>query len=86
VTSSDALSEYTGPALITLSATDDSYLGALYTYYRLNGGPVQFGTTVVVPAPETGTAIYTLEYWSEDWSGNIEAPANMVFFTVASDT
>lgn len=68
-----------GSAVITLTATDDSTQGVKNTYFRLNGGPVQTGTTVTV-----GTnGSYTLTFWSEDWAGNIETQKT-VSFTVAS--
>ncbi|MDW7709756.1 MAG: hypothetical protein SCH98_04715 [Deferrisomatales bacterium] len=69
---------------ITLTATDDGTLGVKATYYRLNDGPIQTGTRVVIPAA-TGTISYTLAFWSEDWSGNVEAE-NTVTFTVTSGT
>jgi hypothetical protein len=60
----------------TLTATDNGTLGVKSTYYelKLNGTLVQegTGTRVTVSPPANGTAEYTLEYWSEDWSGNVE--------------
>ena len=67
---------------ITLSATDDSTQGVKTTYYQLNDGAIQSGTSVVVPATN-GTIEYTLSFWSEDWAGNVEAKKS-VSFTVIS--
>ncbi|MBU0664412.1 MAG: hypothetical protein KJ990_07715 [Proteobacteria bacterium] len=79
-TTSNAQAAYYQNALITLTATDASDLGVKNTYYTLNGGPTQTGTTISIP--ETiGTIAYTLLFWSEDWSGNIE-PQHSVSFTV----
>ena len=80
VTTSNAQSAYNyGTAVITLTATDDSSRGVKQTYFRLDGGPVQTGTTVSVGANGT----HTLTFWSEDWSGNVETQKS-VTFTVAS--
>jgi hypothetical protein len=81
-TTSDAKSNYSNGAVITLTATDDGPLGVKATYYRLNGGPTQTGTSVVIPATN-GIIPYTLIFWSEDWAGNIEAE-HTVNFTVTS--
>jgi hypothetical protein len=79
-TTSDAKSSYNyGSATITLTATDDGTSGVKNTYYRINGGAAQTGTTVSIATNGT----YTLTFWSEDWSGNIEAETD-VTFTVAS--
>ncbi|MEJ2200012.1 MAG: hypothetical protein P8X63_03215 [Desulfuromonadaceae bacterium] len=77
-TSSDAQASYSEGAVVTLTATDASTLGVKNTYYRLNGGASYVGTRVTIPAVNGN---YTLAYWSEDWSGNIEAE-NSVNFTV----
>ena len=83
VTTTNALSDYETDAYITLTATDDSR-GETTTYYRLNGGPIQSATTVHVPELN-GTYHYTLDFWSIDWSGNIEA-TNTVNFTIHGGT
>jgi hypothetical protein len=83
-TSSNAQANYTQNAVITLTATDDGTLGVKRTYYRLNGGAIQSGTSVVIPA-SSGTIAFTLTFWSEDWSGNIEAQKS-INFTVTSNT
>jgi hypothetical protein len=80
-TTSNAQASYNqGGGVITLTATDASTRGVKTTYYRLNGGAIQTGTSVVIPAT-SGTVAYTLTFWSEDWSGNIE-PQKSVNFTV----
>jgi hypothetical protein len=84
VTTSNAGSTYYGNTTITLTATDASFLGVKNTYYTLNGGPVQTGTRVSIPAT-SGTVAYTLAFWSDDWSGNVEA-ANTATFTVTGGT
>jgi hypothetical protein len=81
-TTSDAKPTYTQGALITLTATDDSPQGVKNTYFFVNGGPTQIGTSVSIPATN-GTVNYTLTFWSEDWSGNIEKQQS-VSFTVTS--
>jgi hypothetical protein len=81
-TTSNAQSAYSQGALITLTATDDSTQGVKYTYYSLNGGSTQTGTSINIPATP-GVISYTLVFWSVDWSGNIETQ-NSVTFTVTS--
>lgn len=83
-TTSNAVGLYYQGAVITLSATDASTHGVKNTYFRLNGGPINTGTRVVVPATP-GIFAYTLEFWSEDWSGNVEA-VRTASFTVRSGT
>jgi hypothetical protein len=85
VTASNAQTAYYSNVWITLSPTDASYLGVKTTYWQLNGGPVQTGTSVFVPQPVSGTEYYTLSFWSEDWSGNVEMP-NTAFFSVTGGT
>jgi hypothetical protein len=80
-TTSNAQPSYSTSATITLTATDDSTQGVKNTYYSLNSGPTQTGTTVFVSGP-SGTSNYTLAFWSEDWSGNIETQ-NSVSFTIS---
>jgi hypothetical protein len=81
-TTSDARATYSQGAVIMLTATDASTQGVKNTYFSLNGGPTQTGTSVSIPAT-SGTIAYTLTFWSEDWSGNIES-TNSVSFTVTS--
>ncbi len=71
-------------ATIKLTATDASSAGVKATYYRLDGGSIQTGTSIGVPAVD-GIVAHTLEFWSEDWAGNIE-PANVKNFTIVRQT
>lgn len=85
VTTSNApATQYYYPAQITLTATDASSFGVKATYYSLDGGPTTTGTFLSVPAP-TGIVPHTLQFWSEDWSGNVEA-TKTVNFTVVGGT
>jgi hypothetical protein len=81
-TASDAQPSYNQGAVITLTATDNSNLGVKTIYYRLNNGPDQSGTRIVIP-PTDGIINYTLAFWSDDWAGNKEAE-NTANFTVTS--
>lgn len=81
-TTSNAVSSYYNGATILFTATDASTQGVKATRYTLNGGAVQTGASVYVPGI-VGVKSYTLVFWSEDWSGNIET-AHTVNFTVTS--
>jgi hypothetical protein len=83
-TTSDAKSTYNEGAVITLTETDASTLGVKTTYYRIDNGPIQTGTKVVIPNT-SGTITYTLAFWSDDWAGNTESQ-NVVTFSVTSGT
>ncbi|MES2351468.1 MAG: discoidin domain-containing protein [Pseudomonadota bacterium] len=52
---------------VTLSATDVGS-GVQATYYTIDGGAKQTGTSIAVPAD----GAHTLAYWSVDWAGNVE--------------
>ena len=39
-----------------------------------------------VPAPTSGSDAHSLEFWSEDWSNNVEMPHKTALFTVSPDT
>ena len=52
---------------------DDALSGVKATYYKLNGGAQQAGTSVAISAEGT----HGLEYWSVDKAGNVE-PAKTV--------
>ncbi len=56
-------------------------MGVRGTFYTLNGGPAVEGSSISIAPPATGTATYSLGFWSEDYSGNVEA-TNMKTFTV----
>jgi len=79
-TTSNAKTSYTRTGTITLTATDNGSAGVKAIYYRLGNGAVQSGSTVVIPTAST-TVSYTLAFWAEDWSGNVEAE-KQVSFTV----
>jgi hypothetical protein len=81
VTTSDATTSYTGSATINLTATDSGGSGVAGTFYRLDGGQQQTGTTVAVSA----VGSHTLEYWSVDHSGNTESHKTATF-TVSAAT
>ncbi|MDW7771631.1 MAG: cytochrome c3 family protein [Desulfobulbaceae bacterium] len=83
-TTSNALAAYWQYALIKLNAADNGDLGVKATYYRLDGGSPQTGTSIYVPGV-AGTGAHTLEFWSEDWSGNVEA-LQTVSFTITAGT
>jgi hypothetical protein len=58
---------------VTLSATDNQGgSGVASTYYTVDGGTQQTGTSVSL----TTNGTHTVSYWSKDWAGNIEAPHN----------
>lgn len=78
-TTSDALATYEGEADITLQATDD-VTGVAATYWRLDGGVTQTGTSIHVVT----TGDHTLEFWSQDVAGNVET-ANVAEFSITSD-
>lgn len=56
-------------ATVTLTATDD-YSGVTDTYFIVNTGEIQTGTSITVS--EEG--VTKIRYWSEDVAGNVEAP------------
>jgi hypothetical protein len=78
-THSDAKTFYYDSAVITLTASDASSLGVKDTYFSLNGGPTQVGTSVVFTPTAVGRFVYTLEFWSEDWTGNVESRKSVSF-------
>ena len=82
-TTSNAQALYTGAATIALSATDAGGSGVAATHYTVDGGPQMTGTTIVVAAPESGTAAHTLTLWSVDGAGNVET-AHTVSFTIVA--
>jgi len=69
-TTSDCVSDYTMSATIHLTPTDNpGGSGVAGTYYRLDGGEQISGTAITV----VGTGAHTIEYWSVDAAGNVEA-------------
>ncbi len=57
---------------VTLSASDN-LSGVNATYYRVDGGAPLVGTSATISAEGT----HTVEFWSEDNSGNSEAPKSV---------
>ena len=75
---SDAEATYVSTATIELTATDaDS--GVADTFYVLDGGVQVTGTSISV----TALGAHTLEFWSVDVAGNVEA-RNTASFTVTA--
>ncbi len=59
---------YTGPATVTLNATD-SGSGVAATYYSVDGGPAQ---TYGVPFTISANGTHSVDYYSVDNAGNVE--------------
>jgi hypothetical protein len=78
VTTSDAVATYVSSATINLTATDAGS-GVASTYYVLDGGAQTAGTSVSVSL----VGSHTLEFWSVDVAGNVEAH-NTVGFTITA--
>ncbi len=75
-TRSNAKTSYAGTATIVLTASDNAGgSGVAHTYYRLDGGAVTEGTTIVV----TALGSHSLQFWSKDNAGNTEAPVAISF-------
>jgi hypothetical protein len=68
VTTANVQSSYVSLAAIALTATDAGS-GVAATYYRLDGGAQVAGASIAVSA----LGSHTLEYWSVDKAGNVEA-------------
>jgi len=88
-TTSDVEASYSGVATITLSATDGaSGSGVAATHYRIDSGPEQTGTTVLVDPPSSGIASHTIHFWSVDYAGlpESESSASFTVGALASDT
>ena len=82
VTTSDARASYVGAAVITFKVTDSGKVAIGTTLRRLDGGTVSTGDLLTVAEPGE----HTLEYWSVDQFGNVEATPHTVTFTVSADT
>lgn len=82
-TISDAVASYQNTATITLTPGDTGGSGLAGTYYVIDNGQVQTGTTIVVST----VGSHHIAFWSADKAGNVEA-ANPIDFTVtaAADT
>jgi len=68
-TASGALPTYPGFAALSLAATDAGS-GVAHTYWKFDGGPQMEGLSVQV---QLTVGSHTVEYWSVDKAGNIEA-------------
>ncbi len=79
VTASDAVALYSLSAAITLSAADAGS-GVATTYYVLDGAAPVAGTSIATSVVGT----HTIEFWSVDKLGNVEAPRKTATFRVAS--
>ena len=55
-------------AKVTFTATDTGGSGVQATYFTVDGGTQQTGTSVTLTADGT----HTVAYWSVDWAGNTE--------------
>jgi len=81
--SSNALPAYHMEAEITLTAQDTpGGSGSKAIHYILDGNPE---TTYTAPIFVNTQSDYTLEFWAEDFAGNVETPHNIVEFTVTVD-
>ncbi len=68
------------PVTVSFSATDGTGSGVATTEYRVDGGPLLQGTSVVIPAPgdHSNDGTHTVAFFSTDDVGNVEGPANTV--------
>jgi hypothetical protein len=82
-TMSNALSDYDGPAIILLFASDNAGgSGVAHTYFILDGGPVVAGTAAFTAV----VGSHTLEFWSVDAAGNVETHHTVDFIVTAPTT
>ncbi|MBI5232462.1 MAG: hypothetical protein HY876_09905 [Coriobacteriales bacterium] len=81
-TTSNTQSTYLGSAAINLTAADAGGAGVAATYYSLDGGAQQMGTSVTVAT----SGPHVLEFWSVDHSGNVEAPRKSASFNINAGT
>jgi len=80
---SDGQPYYVGLASVHLVATDIGGSGVSATYYKVDSGSQQSGTTANV----LGVGPHTLEFWSVDGVGNVESPhKTMSFYTYPLNT
>jgi hypothetical protein len=85
ITTDNAEDAYTGTAVLTLTPTDPGGSGIAHTYYAVDSGAQQIGTTVTVPAPVSGSQWHTVYYRSVDNAGNSEATKTATFNVWAAD-
>lgn len=84
-TVSDARGSYVGTATIRLIPWDTGGSGVAHTYWILDGGAQNEGTSLAV----TAEGSHTVEFWSADGAGNVEASHTVVAFVIeplSSDT
>ncbi len=78
-TTNNAPSDWTNTDVTVTLAASDNLSGVAATYYSLDGGAQQTGTTVTV----SGNGNHTISYYSVDIAGNSEASSSV---TVQIDT
>ncbi len=73
------------PVTVSFSANDGAGSGVSVISHRVDGGSLQLGAAVVVPAPgdHSNDGSHLVEFFATDEVGNIEAPKNI---TVVIDT
>lgn len=69
VTTASAVPAWSNADVTVSLNASDNLSGAAVTYYRLDGGATQSGTSILVSLP----GIHIIEFWSEDRAGNVEA-------------
>ena len=80
LTTSDAVASYAGPATVSFSASDEAGgSGVAATWFRLDGGVDATGSVVTTDA----VGAHTLEFWSVDNAGNVEATQTATFTITA---
>ena len=77
-TTSNALATYVSSATIKLTATDAGS-GVANTYYKVDGGAQVAGTSIAVST----LGAHTIEFWSVDVAGNVEAHKTASFTVTA---
>jgi hypothetical protein len=81
-TTSDVQPSYVDQALINFSLTAGDKVGIGITFYRLDYGALQTGSSVLIST----SGSHTLEFWSVDQAGNVESPSNTVNFLISTGT
>jgi hypothetical protein len=77
----DAVTSYVGTATIHITAADEAGgSGVRRIWYRLDGGPAVEGTAPTTSVPGQ----HALEYWAEDYAGNIETHHTLSFTVTIS--
>jgi len=73
-------SPYTGPAIITLTPSDNvGGTGVASTWYRIDDGALTQGLVITVPAPGSGYVDHHIDFYSIDASGNQEVEKTYAF-------